>query len=141
MSVLDLFNQVELKLKQIAEQIAEVREVTVSEQSLSEGFKTPRVFVWIREGESQPATIGGEKRRHRWRFEYVIDVVMASAESAYDMVKRIAWSLYNLLMNNRTLDGLVLNVDPAARFFRIESPSERVYGHRWVMYVDVYVEA
>ncbi|RLI10262.1 hypothetical protein DRO33_05745, partial [Candidatus Bathyarchaeota archaeon] len=58
----------------------------------------------------------------------------------YNQVKETAWSLYDAIMNDRTLGGLVLRADPAPRFFRVEVPTERAYGHRWVMYVDVIVE-
>jgi len=137
---LELFNQVENRLKQIAESLNMVRQVSVAEPSLEEGFRSPRVFVWIREGESSPSTISANKRRHVWRFEYVIDVVSARPEAAYDQVKQIAWALYDAVMNDRTLGGLVLRADPATRFYRVEVPSERAYGHRWIMYVDVVVE-
>ena len=137
---LNLFNQVEQKLKEIAENVSGVKQVSVAEPSLEEGFRSPRIFVWIREGESAPSTISANKRRHLWRFEYVIDVVSARPETAYNQVKEIAWSLYDAIMSDRTLGGLVLRADPASRFFRVEVPSEREYGHRWVMYVDVIVE-
>jgi hypothetical protein len=140
MSILDLFNQVEARLKQIAESLEQVREVTISEPALEHGFKTPRVFVWIREGESAPVTISGDKRRHVWKFEYVIDVVAADPSRAYEQVKSIAWELYNRVMDDRTLGGLVLRADPASRFLRVEAPSERAYVHRWIMEVTVIVE-
>lgn len=137
---LEKFNQVEQKLKEIAESVEKVRQVSVSEPSPSEPFRSPRVFVWIREGEARPLTISGNVMRHVWRFEYVIDVASANPEIAYGDVKEIAWQLYMKIMDNRTLDGLVLRADPAARFYRVEVPTERGYGHRWVMIVEVVVD-
>lgn len=139
-SSLEKFNQIEQKLKEIAESVEKVRHVSVSEPSPSEPFRSPRVFVWIREGEARPITISGNMMRHVWRFEYVIDVVSASPSVAYEITKEIAWQLYNKIMEDRTLGGLALRADPAARFYRVEIPTERGYGHRWVMFVEVMVD-
>lgn len=140
MQSLEKFNQVEGKLAEIAKSIEAVRQVDVAEPSPGEGFRSPRVFVWIREGESRPLTISGEVRRHVWRFEYVIDVVSGNPKHAYEAVKEIAWELYEKIMDDRTLGGLVSRADPSARFFRVEIPGERSYGHRWVMLVEVTVD-
>ncbi|MEM4497305.1 MAG: hypothetical protein QW692_00580 [Nitrososphaerota archaeon] len=140
-SSLEKFNLVEQKLKEIAESIEKVRQVSIAEPSPSEPFRSPRVFVWIREGEAKPITISGNVMRHVWRFEYIIDVASASPLTAYETVKEIAWQLYNKVMDDRTLGGLVLRADPAARFYRVEVPTERGYGHRWVMLVEVTVDA
>ena len=50
MSLESLFDEVERALASIAESVEGVEEVSISEPSLSRGFKSPRVFVWIREG-------------------------------------------------------------------------------------------
>ncbi len=137
MSVEELFNRVEERLKSLAESIQGVRQVSVAETG---SFHSPRVFVWIRDGESIDSTITGRKRIHRWRFEYVIDVVHPDPQKAYMEVKRIHWSLYDRLMEDRTLGGVAARVEPSAEFFREEVPAEKGYGHRWVMRVEVVVE-
>ncbi len=134
----ELFNTVEERLKTIAEGVPGVRQVSVAE---TESFHSPRVFVWVRNGESVDSTITGRRRLHRWRFEYVIDVIHPDPQKAYSEVKRIHWSLYGKLMEDRTLGGLVDRVEPSAEFYREEVPAERGYGHRWVMRVEVVVEA
>ena len=134
-----LFNYVEEALTSIAEEIEGVEEVTVSEPSLQRGFKSPRIFVWIRDGEMKDVTIGG-RRMHSWRFEYVIDAVSGDSARAYSQAKRIMWELYSKIMNDRSLGGLVRDAKPI-RFERIEAPSEKVYGHRIYLVVEVIVEA
>ena len=137
MTTLEAFNQIEAKLIEIAKSIPEVREVTAAE---TYKFRSPRVYVWIREGESRDATISGTKRSFRIRFEYVIDVVHPNPEQAYNLAKQIAWSLHDALMQNRTLDGLVRDVQPSAYFFKEDIPTDQGFGQRWIMYVDVEVE-
>ncbi|HDD56676.1 MAG TPA: hypothetical protein ENG18_01485 [Nitrososphaeria archaeon] len=139
MSLEKLFNDVEEALTSIAEEIEGVEEVTVSEPSLQRGFKSPRIFVWIRDGEMKDVTIGG-RRMHSWRFEYVIDAVSGDSARAYSQAKRIMWELYSKIMNDRSLGGLVRDAKPI-RFERIEAPSEKVYGHRIYLVVEVIVEA
>jgi len=85
-----LFNDVEEALASIARSVGGVEEVTVSEPSLQHGFKSPRIFVWIRDGEMRDITIGG-RRIHSWRFEYVIDAVSGDSARAYSQAKRIMW--------------------------------------------------
>jgi len=137
MATLEKFNQIEEKLIEIARSIPDVMDVTAAEEY---SFRSPRVFVWIRMGESRDLTVSGTKREFRIRFEYVIDVVHPNRETAYETVKKIAWSLYDKLMEDRTLGGLARNVDPAPGFLRETLPVEEGYGHRWRMFVDVEVE-
>jgi len=134
-----LFGEVEEALASIAEGIEGVEEISVSEPSLDRGFKSPRVFVWIRDGEMRDMTIGG-RRRHVWRFEYVIDAVSGDPSIAYSQVKRIMWAIYSEIMRDRSLGGLVRDARPIA-FERIEAPSSSAYGHRLYMLVEVVVEA
>ncbi len=134
---LTLFNQVEEKLREMAESIQNVAQVSVAE---TESFQSPRVFVWIREGRSEDTGISGFKRLHIWRFEYVVDVVHPDPAAAYQEVKRIHWELYQRLMEDRTLGGLVSSLQPASYFRREELQPTQGYGHRWVMQVDVSVE-
>ncbi|MCD6421415.1 MAG: hypothetical protein J7L17_03285 [Thaumarchaeota archaeon] len=138
MNVETLFNEVERALASIAERIEGVEEVSVSEPSLSRGFKSPRVFVWIRDGEMRDVTIGG-RRMHLWRFEYVIDAVSGDPEAAYAQVKRIMWGIYAELMSDRSLGGLVKDAKPVG-FERVEAPSETAYGHRMYLVVEVVAE-
>lgn len=133
----ELFNAVEERLREIAESVQGVAQVSVAE---TESFQSPRVFVWVREGRSEDAGIAGSKRLHRWRFEYVIDVVHPDPSTAYREVKRIHWELYDKLAEDRSLGGVAAAVEPASYFRREEVPSTQGYGHRWVMQVDVVVE-
>ena len=134
---LEAFNLVEERLKELAESVDGVAQVSVAE---TESFHSPRVFVWVREGSSEDSGISGSKRVHLWRFEYVIDVVHPDPSTAYQEVKRIHWELYQKLMEDRRLGGLVSSLEPASYFRREEVPSSQGYGHRWVMQVDVAVE-
>jgi len=136
-STLNAFNQIEQKLLEIAKSIPEVVEVTAAE---TYKFRSPRIYVWIREGESRDATISGTKRTFRIRFEYVIDVVHPNPEKAYSLAKQIAWTLHDKLMQNRTLGGLVRDVQPSAYFFKEDIPTDQGFGQRWIMYVDVEVD-
>jgi len=136
-STLETFNKIEQKLLEIAKRIPQVAEATVAE---TYKFRSPRVYVWVREGESRDITISGSRRSFRIRFEYVIDVVHPNPEQAYSLAKQIAWSLYDNLMQDRTLGGLVRDVQPAAYFFKDEIPTDQGFGQRWVMYADVEVE-
>ena len=137
MNTLEKFNQIEARLIEIAKTIPDVMDVTAAEEYT---FRSPRVYVWIRMGESKYATISGTKRDFRIRFEYVIDVVHPNREEAYSTVKKIAWSLYDKLMEDRTLGGLVRDIEPSSGFLRETLPVEEGYGHRWRMFVDVEVE-
>ena len=128
MNVEELFNAVEERLKEIAESVEGVKQVSVAE---TKSFHSPRVFVWIREGESRDSTITGRRRIHRWRFEYVVDVLHPDPQKAYMEVKRIHWSLYEKLMQDRTLGGLVLRVDPSSEFMREELPADEVIHFSW----------
>ncbi len=139
MDLESLFDEVEQALASIAEKVEEVEEVSVSEPSLSRGFKSPRVFVWIRDGEMKDVTIGG-RRMHLWRFEYVIDCVSGDPSTAYAQVKEIMWKIYSGVMGDRSLGGLVKDAKPVA-FERVEAPSTSAYGHRVYMLVEVVVEA
>lgn len=134
-----LFTDVENALAAVAEEIDEVEEVSVSEPSLRRGFKSPRVFVWIRDGEIRELTLGG-RTIHLWRFEYVIDAVSGDPAAAYSQAKKIMWKIYSKLMSDRSLGGLVRDVRPVS-FERIEAPSEQAYGHRIYLLVEVTVEA
>ncbi len=138
MSLESLFDEVERALASIAESVEGVEEVSVSEPSLSRGFKSPRIFVWIREGEMRDLTIGG-RRMHVWRFEYVIDCVSGDPSTAYDQAKKIMWTLYSEVMKDRSLGGLVKDAKPVG-FERVEAPSASAYGHRIYMLVEVLVE-
>ncbi|MEM2188382.1 MAG: hypothetical protein QW692_01065 [Nitrososphaerota archaeon] len=139
MRLAELFDEVERALASIARSVEGVEEVTVSEPSLERGFKSPRVFVWIRDGEIRDMTIGG-RRIHIWRFEYVIDCVSGDPSAAYADAKRILWSIYSRIMADRRLGGLVEDARPM-EFERVEAPSRSAYGHRFYMLVEVMVRA
>ena len=133
-----LFEEVEEALASIARRIGGVEEVSVSEPSLERGFKSPRVFVWIRNGEIMDVTVGG-RRQHIWRFEYVIDAVSGDPSIAYSQAKKIMWAIYSEIMNDRSLGGLVRDARPIS-FERVEAPSTSAYGHRIYLVVEVIVE-
>ena len=138
MSIEELFDKVENVLLSIAEGVEGVEEVSVSEPSLERGFKSPRVFIWIRDGEMRDVTIGG-RRMHSWRFEYVIDAVSGDPRIAYEQVKRIMWRIYSEIMSDRSLGGLVKDARPIG-FERVEASSGKAYGHRIYLLVEVLVE-
>ena len=140
MDLKTLFDAVEQALASIAEEVEGVEEVSISEPSLSRGFESPRVFVWIRDGEIRDVTIGGGRRMHLWRFEYVIDCVSGDPSAAYAQAKKIMWEIYSEIMGDRSLGGLVKDARPVV-FERIEAPSTSAYGHRVYMLVEVVVEA
>jgi len=138
MGLRELFEDVEEALASIAKEVEGVEEVSISEPSLSRGFKSPRVFIWIRDGETRELTISG-KKLHLWRFEYVIDAVSADPRIAYSDAKRIMWSIYERIEADKSLGGLVREAKPI-RFERVEAPSPEAYGHRIYMLVEVLVE-
>ena len=134
-----MFDEVEKALAEIAEKVEGVEEVSVSEPSLSRGFKSPRVFVWIRDGEVRYLTISGGRRLHTWRFEYVIDAVSGDPSIAYQQAKKIMWRICSEIEKDRSLGGLVRDAKPIS-FERAEAPSESAYGHRIYLLVEVTVE-
>lgn len=138
MDIEEVFGGVEGALAPIARRIKGIEEVSISEPSLERGFKSPRVFIWIRDGEMVDVTIGG-KRRHVWRFEYVIDAVSGDPSVAYSQAKKIMWAIYSEIMRDRSLGGLVRDARPMS-FERVEAPSTSAYGHRIYLVVEVIVE-
>lgn len=102
-------NTIEEKIK-TSELLGDVKSVVFGEQYRIGSLKSPT--IWIVPEPHQPNIKGGATVEHDFTFDFV--VLVKSPNSSEGLVKalKIAMTTYDVLMADRTLDGLVSDIRP-----------------------------
>jgi len=144
MTIKTKFERIQQALENIAKELItenKIKSVGIAEFARPPLF--PAVLVWIRRGESKDVKVAGTEKLHVWRFEYVILTRAGTSREAYDSAMDIMFTLYEKIINNRTLGITDFSVEatPAPTFERYESEGQGgQYAHIVVMAIDVRVE-
>lgn len=103
------------KLKE-HESLEEIKDVIYGERRRIGSLRSPA--IWIVPEPYQPELRGGRTAQHDFTFNFVVLIKGNDPEESLKQAERLAMTVYDVLVENRTLDGLVsdvrpLRVDPA----------------------------
>lgn len=92
------------------ERLKEIKDVIYGERVRIGSLKSPA--IWIVPEPYQPDIVSGNRTQHDFTFNFVVLVKGNNPEETMKIAERLSLTIYDVLVENRTLDGLVHDVRP-----------------------------
>lgn len=109
----ELYKDVRRKVKETLREhpdLQEIQNVVYGERQQIGALKSPS--IWIVPESYQPELMGGRREQHDITFDFVVLVKGHSPQEALQEAEDLAMTVYDVMIEDRTLDGLVSDVRP-----------------------------
>jgi hypothetical protein len=109
----DIHREIRAKVREVLEQspeLTEIKRIVYGDKVRVGTLHTPA--IWIVPEPYAPNLVGGKTADHDIRFDFVVLVKANDPEQALEKAHDLALTVYDVLMQDRTLGGTVSDVRP-----------------------------
>lgn len=112
-SLYDVYKDIRAKIEELlstSEDLNDIQDVIYGERQRVGSIKTPA--IWIVPSSYTPQVSGGQRAIHDIPFDFVTFVKHQQPQEGLKLAQDYAMKIYDVMLADRTLDGLVSDVRP-----------------------------